>query len=67
MMIKKYKLTAIGLVFGAFAGYLYFHFAGCANGKCIITSSPTFTTLYGGMLGILFMNVFKKRENKSDQ
>jgi len=65
-MINKHKFTAIGLIIGSIAGYLYYHFIGCTSGKCPITSSPAITTLYGAIIGALFPNLFNKKDKKSD-
>lgn len=61
--LKKYQLTIIGIVLGAIGGYLYYHFVGCNSGTCAITSKPLNSTLYGALMGGLFLNIFKK-ENK---
>jgi len=58
--IKRNKLTFIGILLGAFAGYTYYYFAGCANGTCAITSKPLNSTIYGSLMGALFFNLFKK-------
>lgn len=63
-LIRKYKLTLIGGVLGCIAGYLYYHFVGCASGTCAITSSPLNSTLYGGLMGALLLSSFKKDERK---
>jgi hypothetical protein len=57
---KKYKLTIIGVIAGAIGGYLYYHFVGCNSGSCAITSRPLNSTLYGSLMGGLFLNIFKK-------
>ncbi|MCC6185629.1 MAG: hypothetical protein IT256_00600, partial [Chitinophagaceae bacterium] len=57
--IIKHKLTIAGLVLGAIGGYAYYHFVGCASGTCAITSKPINSTLYGSMMGGLFLNIFK--------
>ena len=61
--LKKYQLTIIGVILGAIGGYLYYHFVGCNSGTCAITSKPLNSTLYGALMGGLFLNIFKK-ENK---
>ncbi|MES2587904.1 MAG: DUF6132 family protein [Bacteroidota bacterium] len=60
--ILKYKLTLIGMVLGAIAGYSYYHFVGCANGTCAITSKPLNSTLYVTLMGALVFNLFKKEK-----
>ena len=60
--IKNNLLTIIGLAVGAVAGYLYYHYVGCASGTCAITSKPLNSTLYGAMMGGLFFNMFQKEK-----
>lgn len=54
-----------GILLGAIAGYIYYHFWGC-NGTCLITSSPVKSTIYGAIMGGLFNSMFKpaKKEVK---
>ena len=63
VFFKKYQLTIIGVILGAIGGYMYYHFVGCNSGTCAITSKPVNSTLYGALMGGLFLNIFKK-ENK---
>jgi phage shock protein E len=58
--ILKNKLTFIGVLVGSIAGYLYYHFVGCASGTCMITSKPLNSTLYGALMGGLLFSTFKK-------
>ena len=60
---KAILITSIGVIVGAILGYAYYHFVGCASGTCMITSKPINSTLYGGLIGGLFFNMFVK-ENK---
>jgi hypothetical protein len=62
--LSKYKLTIIGVFVGAIGGYLYYHFIGCNSGTCAITSKPFNSTLYGALMGGLFLNIFKKENKK---
>ncbi len=62
--LSNYKLTLIGVVTGALAGYLYYHFIGCNSGTCAITSNPLNSTLYGALMGGLVFNIFKKENKK---
>ncbi|RNI32115.1 hypothetical protein EFY79_20715 [Hanamia caeni] len=62
--LSKYKLTMIGIFAGAIGGYLYYHFIGCNSGTCAITSRPLNSTLYGALLGGIFLNIFKKENKK---
>jgi hypothetical protein len=58
--IVKHKLTLIGVLLGAVAGYMYYSYIGCASGTCAITSKPLNSTLYGALMGGLMLNIFKK-------
>jgi hypothetical protein len=58
--IIKHKLSLLGILIGAVAGFLYWNFVGCASGTCMITSKPINSTLYGGLMGYLLFNIFKK-------
>jgi hypothetical protein len=62
--IQTYQLTLIGVVAGALAGYLYYHFIGCASGTCAITSQPANSTVYGAMMGGILFNMFQKEKEK---
>lgn len=63
-LILKHKLTFIGVVVGAIAGFLYWKYVGCYSGTCAITSNPTNSTLYGTLMGGLLFSLFQK-ENKT--
>jgi hypothetical protein len=60
--ISKNKLSIVGITLGATAGFLYWNFVGCASGTCMITSKPINSTLYGGLMGYLLFNIFKKED-----
>ena len=62
MLLRKYKLEVIGILLGTIAGYLYWKFVGCANGTCKITSKPLNSSLYGALMGLLVLSMFKKEE-----
>lgn len=57
---KGFIITGIGVLVGAVAGYLYYHYVGCLSGTCSITSKPLNSTLYGSLLGGLLFNLFVK-------
>lgn len=65
--LLKHKFTIIGITLGAIGGYLYYHFVGCANGTCAITSKPLNSTLYGALMGGLLLNTFKKEEKSKTE
>ena len=64
VFLKKYQLTIIGVILGAIGGYIYYYFIGCNSGTCAITSRPLNSTLYGALLGGIFLNIFKKENKK---
>ncbi|HSN49277.1 MAG TPA: DUF6132 family protein [Flavobacterium sp.] len=64
MTKKVVIITAIGIVVGAIAGYLYYFYVGCVSGTCAITSKPLNSTLYGALMGGLVFNMFVKSPKK---
>jgi len=60
------KLLILGLVLGAFAGFLYWKLVGCDSGTCLITSKWHNSTAYGAVMGGLFLSIFKK-ETKGER
>jgi Family of unknown function (DUF6132) len=60
--IIKHKLSLLGILIGAVAGFLYWNFVGCSSGTCMITSKPINSSLYGGLMGYLLFNIFKKED-----
>ncbi len=56
--MKKWIIPALGLMFGALAGYIYWSYVGCVSGSCPITSSPVNSTMYGALLGVTTANLF---------
>ncbi len=64
MTKKAIIITAIGVIVGAIAGYLYYFYIGCASGTCAITSKPLNSTLYGALMGGLVFNMFVKSPKK---
>jgi phage shock protein E len=63
--ILNNKLTILGVFLGALGGYAYYHFVGCANGTCSITSKPLNSTLYGAVMGGLLFSMFKTNKAKN--
>jgi len=54
---KRILLIAVGVVFGALAGYAYYYFVGCISGTCAITSNPWRSTGYGMLMGGLMLDL----------
>jgi phage shock protein E len=65
--LLRYKFIFLGIAIGGAAGYLYFHFVGCASGSCAITSSPVNSTLYGAAMGGLLFNLFHIKDNSTTE
>jgi hypothetical protein len=65
--MKKWMLKNMfiitGVILGGIGGYAYYHFIGCANGTCMISSKPLNSTLYFGLMGGLFMSIFNKKSD----
>jgi hypothetical protein len=57
---KKHLFTIAGIFLGAGAGFLYWHFVGCASGNCSITSVWYNSAAYGAIMGGLLMGMFQK-------
>jgi C4-dicarboxylate transporter len=60
-LIRENKITLLGIALGALAGFAYYHYIGCASGTCAITSKPFNSTLYGAVMGGLFLNLFQSK------
>lgn len=54
--------SIIGIIIGIIAGYIYFIKVGCSSGSCPITSNPYMSMLWGGVIGYLVGDLFKKRK-----
>jgi hypothetical protein len=67
--MKKWMIWGLGIVIGAVGGYLYWYYVGCMSGTCAITSSPVNSTLYGGLMGGLIVNLFdgKKKDKMTSE
>lgn len=60
--IIENKNTILGILSGAVVGFLYYYYIGCANGTCAISSKPLNSSIYGAVMGGLFVNIFKKEK-----
>ena len=65
-MIKFLK-TYYPVLTGSLLGYLYYHYIGCWSGSCPLTGNPYISTIYGALLGSIFIfdKIKKKKEEKS--
>ena len=64
-ILIKYKPQLAGLIIGAVAGWCYWYFVGCASGTCPITSNPVNSSVYGAVVGALFLNLFSNKKATS--
>jgi hypothetical protein len=60
--IKTYGFVIAGSLIGLGAGFLYWKEIGCASGTCPITSNPVRSSLYGAVMGGLFLSLFIKNK-----
>lgn len=60
--IKNNILTISGIILGAIAGFVYWKYVGCLSGTCMITSKPINSTIYGAVMGGLFLSIFRKEK-----
>lgn len=65
--IKKHIFKIAGIILGMIGGFSYYYFIGCSSGTCPITSNPYISILYGGLMGYLLGDMFKRKENKTDE
>lgn len=65
IFLKYWKYGAVPL--GAAVGYAYYYFIGCQSGHCAIQSNPYLSTLYGAMLGGIFIFPSKKQPKIEDE
>lgn len=61
-ILKRYWLTLLGILLGGLGGYLYWRFVGCSTESCPITSSSTYSSIWGGLLGGLLFSSFQKQQ-----
>lgn len=63
--MKQLIIWTIAATVGATAGFVYWYYVGCNSGTCAITSSPINSSVYGGVMGILLVNVLDKQKVKA--
>ena len=64
-LVNMNRLTIAGVMLGALGGFLYWKFIGCLSGTCAITSNPVNSTLYGAVMGGLFLSLFQPTTKKN--
>ena len=64
--LLKNKWRLVGVLVGAFAGFLYWYFIGCTSGTCPIQANWHTSSLYGGLMGFLISDLKKKPKKSED-
>jgi hypothetical protein len=67
LFIKNHFRKIIGVFSGSILGFLYYYFVGCASGICPISSNPYISVIYGGLMGYLFLDAFKKKDKETNE
>ena len=65
--VQKHKWRLVGILVGVVAGYLYWYYIGCSSGSCPIQSHWESSMFYGGLMGYLVADMFKKKEKKVEE
>lgn len=58
--LRRHWITALGALLGAAIGYGYYRIVGCPNGTCLITSKPSHSMAYFGVVGAVMIQYFRK-------
>ncbi len=64
---RRYKWKIVGAAVGAMAGYAYYYFIGCKSGTCPIQSHWHSSSLYGALIGYVFVNSPNKEKLKEKE
>lgn len=59
-------MSLIGIVVGLIGGYLYYSQIGCKSGTCAITSNQYLSMGWGGAMGYLVFDMFKRKDKSTD-
>ncbi len=62
--LRKNMFYYIGVLCGGTVGYLYYHFIGSKSASSPFTTSPGVSVLWGVVLGLFIVSIFRKEENK---
>lgn len=64
LLRQKHYLIVVGLftLVGVIGGYMYYSLVGCKTGGCAITSNPTMSVIWGGLMGYLIPDFFVKQK-----
>ena len=65
--LARHRRVLIWTAAGAAVGLVWSLTVGCASGACRMLATPWFTALYGGVLGALLSEIFRRTpEEKQD-
>jgi hypothetical protein len=53
--ILGWAVTFAPVMIGAAGGFLWYRIVGCRTGSCPITSNPWASTIYGAVIGAMFI------------
>lgn len=62
----KINLRWILAAIGTLGGYLYWRYVGCLSGHCPLQQNWILSTLWGGAVGYLIGDLFRKPNKKSN-
>jgi hypothetical protein len=54
-LILGWAWRLIPVAVGAAGGYLFYRFVGCKTGTCPITRNPWISTIYGAIIGAMYI------------
>ena len=66
-MSKSIYFIIAGVLFGAGAGFAYWHFIGCNTGSCPITSIWYHATAYGALMGGLLGSILSPEKKQKEE
>jgi len=53
---RRFLKPFFAVLAGGLVGFLYYYFVGCNSGNCAITGSPAGSIIFGGLMGLFFVN-----------
>ncbi len=59
----KISIRFLPILIGGILGYAYYYFIGCRTGSCPIQGNPYLSTMYGALLGAIFIIPGKKKKD----
>ncbi|NDW19759.1 hypothetical protein D0T53_12700 [Dysgonomonas sp. 216] len=60
-IIRSNWLYALGAFIGGLGGYLYWYYVGCLSGACPLKATPTFSIVWGTIIGVFIVSLFKRK------